>query len=129
MGTRSREQGLQDAMHFGDGEQLGDQLVHHRRGGLVEVIEQGLDVLAADDLVRVLADHFAEVGDEHGGGVHHAVAAHLRFRLLRLGDPQRGQAEGRLGGFDAAEGRGGVAGVHGEELPRDDLALARPRRR
>ena len=60
-------------------------------------------------------------------GVDDGVAERLGLGARGVGDPHRGQAEGRLGGRDAGELADGVARVHRELVAGHDARRGRPR--
>jgi enoyl-CoA hydratase/carnithine racemase len=64
--------------------------VEAERIGLIEPL------VPADELVHLPPQHLAEVGDDHGGGLHHRVAGDLRLRALGRADPPPRLSEGRL---------------------------------
>ena len=77
------QQVLQDALHLADGELRRNQFVDHGGMRLLEIVEQHLHVLAAEDLVAVAAHRFGQVGDQHRGGIHHGVTGRLRRSCAR----------------------------------------------
>src|SRR5579884_3503680 len=116
------EQVLQHLLHAAERELLGDQLLDDLRTSLGHLVEELLHFLAAEQLVRVPADHLGEVRDDHGGRVDHGVAGELRALALGGRDPEGVEPEGRLACRDPGHGRGHRAGVDGEERPRAHLA-------
>ena len=91
--------------------------------GLLEVVEEDLDVLAAEDFVAVALDGFGKMGDEDGGGVHDGVAADLGVFAFGVGDPGGGELEDRLDGGQALEDGLAVGGVHGQPMAGHQFAL------
>ena len=69
-------------------------------------------------------EQLGQMRRQHGRGVHHRVALHRRFFLLRDVDPGRGQAEGRLGGVQAGQLHLRAGRVHDHVLARPDPAGA-----
>src|SRR5438876_813057 len=92
------EKVLKNPLHLADVQQIWNQFVHDGRVGLLEIIEQDLDILAAEDLRAIPFDRFGEVGDQDGGGVHKGKAADLRIFAFHVGNPGCGQSED---GFDS----------------------------
>ena len=76
--------------------------------------------VSSSDGVR--ADRLGEVGDDDRLGVDDRVAERLGLGAAALGDPDGGQAEGRLGGRDAGELAHGVARVHRQLVAGHDAA-------
>jgi hypothetical protein len=75
------------------------------------------------------ADRLGEVGDDDRLGVDDRPAQRFGLRSAALGDPDRGQAERRLGGGNAGKLAHGIAGIHGEvmashDTPARDLGAA-----
>ena len=91
--------------------------------GLLEVVEQVLHVLPAEDFVAVALDGLGKMGDEDGGGIHDGVAADLGVFAFGVGDPGGGELEDRLDGGQALENGLAVGGVHGEPMAGHQLAL------
>ena len=57
-GNALGQQVLQNALHLADIQLRGNQFGHHRRMGLLEIVEQVLDVLAAENFVAMAAHRF-----------------------------------------------------------------------
>ena len=92
---------------------IGDGLLHHLRGGALEVLHQLHHLRPAQELVGVGADHFAQVGLHDGQGVDDGVAVDLRHLLVFGENPPGGDAVGGLDGLDAVNLAGGVGGLQG----------------
>jgi hypothetical protein len=88
------------------------------------VVEQGLGLLAAEQLGGVVEDDVVEVGGHHGAGIHHGVAERVRLLAHRGVDPYRGQTKGGVGGLAPGERPRHAARVDGEELAGIGLAAA-----
>ncbi len=116
------EQRAQHAMHLADREQVGHELLDRHGVALLEPVEQQLGVLAREQLVGVLPDGLGQVRDDHRGGVDDRVARGLGSLARGGGDPEGGQAEGRLDRRDAVEGRVGIARIHREQAAGHELA-------
>ena len=63
------------------------------------------------------------MGGHHGLGINPGKPRHVRGFLLLVVDPVRWQAEGRVGGGGADQGRGDTTGVDGQVHAREGLAL------
>ena len=116
------QQGLQDALDLADGEQVGHYFLNDSRVGFLEPVEQRANVLSREQIGDVAADRLGEVGDDDRLGVDHRVAQRLGLGPGGVGDPHRGQAEGRLGGRDAGELADRVARVQRELVAGHDRA-------
>ena len=77
------QQVLEDALHLPDRELRRHQFVDERRMRLLQVIEQDLDILAAQDVMAAAAHRFAEVRDQHRGRIHDGEAALLGQSCVR----------------------------------------------
>ena len=120
------EQRLQDALDLAGGEQRRRELLDDDRVGALEVVEQGPDVLAAEQPAGVLADDLAEVRDQDRGAVDDGGAVELGL-LAQLGrHPLGGQAEDRLAGVLAGQ-RGQVV-ADGQDVPGGQARPRPPRR-
>ncbi len=98
--------------------------------GVVEALEQALGLGAGEQLVRVLADDFRDMGGEHGGLIDDRVTGGDGLLAQFGGDPAGGNAEGRLPGLDAGQARRLGIGADGEDailrhLPAGDFDAAK----
>ena len=75
--TPSREQRLQHALDLAEREHVRHDLLDDGGVGLLELVEQLLDVLAGEQLGGVRADRLGQVGDDHRLGVDDRVAERL----------------------------------------------------
>ena len=64
------------------------------------------------------------MGRHHGSAINHRKPRHLGHLLVALLDPDRGQAEGRVGGLGAGQLLHRAAGVDREQHAGEGLALA-----
>ena len=106
-----------------------NEFVHHRRMRQLEIIEQYLDVLAAEDFVRVATDGFRKMRDHHGRRVHHGITRSFSSFAFYISDPCCRQLEHRFNRGNTFERHLAVSGVHRQPITghqvalRDDLAF------
>ena len=81
------EQQTQDAVQRAHREDVRDQLIHHGRRRFFDLVHQCLEVFAAEQVVSLTADHFAQVSDEDARRVHDRVAAEFGVLAVGFGDP------------------------------------------
>ncbi len=103
------EQVLQHALHVAEREGAGHQLVDDRRVLGLDAVDQGADVLAAEQAGGVGGDHLRQVRDQHRGAVDDGGAGQLGLVPQLDGDPAAGEAEDRLGGGRPGQGLEAVA--------------------
>ena len=116
------QEGFCHPQDISQGEEGRDQLVHHLWMGLGNGVQQSLELLAADELVAVLADDFRDMGGYDRGVVHHRIAEELGPVPYILLDPDGGEPESRLGGLDTRDLSLCRAGIHGQKVAPHELA-------
>ena len=88
-------------LHFSHREQVRNDLVHKRSVCLMQIIEQILRLLPAEDLSSVLLDDLGEVGCKDRDRINDGIAVQLRLLTLILRDPECRQPECRLSRLNA----------------------------
>jgi len=116
------EKPLEDFLQDADGNHLGHQLFHELRMGRGEVVEQRLNFLPSQNLVRVGLHDLREVGRDHGCRIDHHVALGLRHLLVPFGNPYGRKTEGRFFRLDPLELSRPVVGGDGQGVPRHEFA-------
>ncbi|MNT47195.1 hypothetical protein D3C72_1838900 [compost metagenome] len=88
------------------------------------MVDQRLHFLAAEQFGGVGLQQVGQVGGDHGAGVDHGIAQRLRLVAFAGVDPDRRQAEGRIGRRGALQLAADLAWVDGHELADEGLAAA-----
>jgi hypothetical protein len=88
------------------------------------VVKQRLHFHAAQQFRGVGRDQVVQVGGDHGAGVDHGITHALRLVLQAGVDPDRRQAEGRIGGHQARQRAAGHARIDRQELAVHRFAAA-----
>ncbi len=83
---------------------------------LRQPVEQTLDLLAAQQFVGMLLDHFRQMRGQHRSLIDYGVAGSQRLILQRGRNPQRGHAEGRLFGRSARQRARRALGTDGHQM-------------
>ena len=122
--TRSRQQGLQHALHAGDRNLRRDEFFHQLLVLRRQIVQQLLGLGIGQKLGHMALEHFGEMGGEHRAGIDHGEAAEAGFLAQRRRHPGGGQAEGRLGGVGAGQVDGQALGIHDQEGAGEQFALA-----
>ena len=104
-----------------------NKLFHNRCVMLFDIVDEVLDVLACEQVVRVTFDDFRDVGRQDRRQFHNGIPGKFRTFFLALGNPQRGQAERRLHGFDAAYFFCHRTRIHSQVRPAHKFAFANDR--
>ena len=84
-------------------------------------VQQALDGLAVQKVGQVALEHFRQMCGDDRGRIHHRIPRQHGFLALAVRNPEGGQVESGLAGFDAVDLGGHVAGVHGQEVVHQDF--------
>ena len=90
-------------MHLRQRQHGGHEFLDQAGIGLANCADQAFHLGAREQQRRMLAQHFAQMREEHGGRVDQGVAGLSRLAALRLQQPERRQAIARVPGFNAAQ--------------------------
>ena len=115
-GDAFAEEVVQDALQLAGLDLRGDDFFDQGGGFFLELLEEGSDFFAGDQLGGVGLDDFGDVGSQDTGGFDDGVVHHFGLGALAFGDPPGGETEGGFLGFDALEAAAGGTGIHGEVL-------------
>src|SRR5688572_2955705 len=85
------EEILQNALDLADSELRGNEFVHDGGVRLLEMIEQVLYILTAENFVAITLHHLREMGDENGRSIDDSKTPEFGVLAFAVGDPGGGK--------------------------------------